>query len=226
MPGLQFNKAWQQVSGLDDALSRELDIAFDGTLGYLTAAPGNVGTGMRISVMLHLPALTLEDNIKPLERGLAKLGLNVRGMFGEDSEAAGNFYQISNQSTLGESEAEIIDHFKRVIEQIIEHEEAARMKLLDCQRTRLLDKVGRAFGTLRYSYILSAKEAFKALSGVRLGVDLKLFNSLDLKTVNELFVAVGKGCLQYHAGSRLAEAELDAMRSQVVREKLKHGNAA
>jgi protein arginine kinase len=118
-----------------------------------------------------------------------------------------------------------MEHLARVIDQVIEHEESARGKLLDCQRTRLLDKVGKAFGLLRYSYILSCKEAFNALSGARLGVDMKLFNSLDASAVNELQIAVCSGHLQYKSGVRLSEAERDVLRAQTVRDKLKQDSA-
>ena len=226
LPGLQLESAWNQLNALDDKLSKQLDMAYDSKLGYLTACPSNVGTGIRISVMLHLPALTILDNIKPLERGLAKLGLTVRGMYGEGSENLGNFYQISNQSTLGESEYDIMKHLSGVIDQVITHEENSRSKLLDHHRNRLLDKVGRAFGTLRYSYILSAKEAFKSLSGVRLGVDMNMFNSLDIKCINELFMAVSAGHLQCKAGCLLSESERDSYRAQIVRERIKQESTA
>ena len=226
LPGMQLHEAWRKLNNLDDKISKQLDIAYDSKLGYLTSCPSNVGTGIRISVMLHLPALTMLDNIKPLERGLAKLGLTVRGMYGEGSENLGNFYQISNQSTLGESEKDIMEHLAGVIEQVINYEDNARRKLLDSHRNRLLDKVGRAFGTLRYSYILSAKEAFDSLSGVRLGVDMDMFNSLDIKCINELFMAVAAGHLQCRAGCLLAENERDVFRAQCVRERIKQASSS
>jgi protein arginine kinase len=153
-----------------------------------------------------------------LERGLAKLGLTVRGMYGEGSENLGNFYQISNQSTLGESEYDIMKHLSGVIDQVITHEENSRSKLLDHHRNRLLDKVGRAFGTLRYSYILSAKEAFKSLSGVRLGVDMKMFRSVDIHTVNDLFLRVQTAHLQKYSERELEQGERDAVRAAVLRQ--------
>ena len=180
-----------------------------------------MGTGVRFSVMLHLPALAMEDNIKQLERALAKLGLTIRGMFGEGSENIGNFYQISNQSTLGESEEEIMEQLGRVVDQVIAHEENTRSKLLEHHRNRLLDMIGRSFGTLRYSYILSGKEAYQALSGVRLGVDMKMFNALDINTINELLIAVSPGHLQKKAMRQLSEAERAVLRAQTVRERLK-----
>ncbi len=221
LPGLQLKKAWDLIDKLDNKLSGELDFDYDPVLGYLTACPSNVGTGIRVSVMLHLPALVLNGHIKQLERAVAKLGLTVRGMFGEGSDNLGNFFQISNQSTLGESEKDIIANLGRVIDQVIEHEEAIRQMMLEKKRSKLMDIVGRSYGVLRYGYLLSSKEAFNSFSGLRLGVDMKLFNRLDIKTVNELLVAVNPGHLQKRAHLELPESERDALRSQVVREKLK-----
>lgn len=221
LPGLQLVKAWNLINKLDDRLSSVLDVDYDPVLGYLTACPTNVGTGIRVSVMLHLPALAMNGHIKQLERALAKLGLTVRGMFGEGSENLGNFFQISNQSTLGESENDIIRNLGRVIDQVIEHEEATRQLMLETKRSKLLDMVGRSYGLMRYGYILSSKEAFNSLSGLRLGVDMNLFNTLNIDTVNSLFVAVNPGHLQKRAKLELAEPERDALRSQIVREQLK-----
>lgn len=224
LPGLQLRRAWKKVNELDDALSQELDIAYDRDLGYLTACPSNVGTGLRASVMLHLAGLSLKDNIGQLERALAKLNLTVRGMYGEGSGSYGNMYQISNQSTLGESEEEIIDRLGRVIDQIVEHEESARRSLLANERTRLLDKVGRSFGLLRYSYMLSESEAFEALSGLRLGVALNMFDFLDMQCVNELFNSVHSGVIACHAGRELEKKECDALRAKTVRERLREND--
>ena len=221
LPGLQLSKAWKMINKLDDKLSCELETAYDPDLGYLTACPSNVGTGMRVSVMLHLPALTLAGHIKQLERGLAKLGLTVRGIFGEGSDNLGNFYQISNQSTLGESESVIIENLGRVIDQVINHEESVRYDLLEKKRSKLMDLIGRSYGVLRHSYLLSGKEALCSLSGVRLGVDMNMFTLLDRQTVNELFIAVSPAHLQKLAGCDLPEAERDALRAKVVRERLK-----
>lgn len=225
MPGLQLESCFRLVSELDDQLSSQLDMAYDATLGYLTACPSNLGTGIRVSVMLHLPALAMDGDIKPLEGGLAKLGFTIRGMFGENSENLGHFYQISNQSTLGESEQEIIAHLQRVIDQIIEQEESMRLKLLEHRRSELLDAVGRSYGILKYGYMISAKEAFKALSLVRLGVDMKMFSSLNIANINELFINVSSGHLQHLAGRSLDDAEERSFRAQLIREKFKHGSA-
>ena len=219
-------RSWNLIDKLDDRLSEVLDFDYDPVLGYLTSCPSNVGTGIRVSVMLHLPALAMNGHIKQLERALAKLGLTVRGMFGEGSDNLGNLYQISNQSTLGESEKEIIANLGRVIDQVIEHEEATRQMMLEKNRSKLMDIVGRSYGMLRYGYLLSSKEAFNSFSGLRLGVDMNLFSTLDIKTVNELFVAVHPGHLQKRVDLELPESGRDALRSKVVREHLKHLGSA
>ena len=224
MPGLQLDRCFQKVSELDDKLSSQLDIAYDATLGYLTACPSNLGTGVRVSVMLHLPALAMDNDIKPLESGLSKLGFTIRGMFGEGSEYLGHFYQISNQHTLGESEPEIIAHLQRVIDQIIEQEESMRCKLFEHRRSELLDAVGRSYGILKYGYMISAKEAFKALSLVRLGVDMKMFSSLGISNINKLFISICSGHLQHQAGRSLAENEEKSFRAQLIREKFKNSS--
>ena len=220
-PGFQLEAVWEAIDELDNRLSAELDFAYDETLGYLTACPTNVGTGMRVSVMLHLPGLVLAGQLNQVVQGIAKLGLAVRGIFGEGTDNRGNLYQISNQSTLGESEPEIIARLKRVIEQVITHEKNARSNLLEHDRCKLLDLVGRSYGTLRHSYILSSEEALKTLSGARLGVDMNMFSSLDIHTVNELFVAINPAHLQKLAGRTLQGAERDIFRAQTVRELLR-----
>lgn len=224
MPGLQLEKCFKQISKLDDKICSQLDVAYDGTLGYLTASPGNLGTGMKASVMLHLPALAMDGDIKQLENGLAKLGFNIQGMFGEGSQDLGHFYQISNQSTLGESEQEIIEHLQRLVDQIIEQEESMRLKLLEHRRNDLLDAVGRSYGILKYGYKISAKEAFQALSLVRLGVDLKMFSTLDMANLNELFINISSGHLQHLAGRALLEEEEKSYRAQMIREKFKNSS--
>ena len=220
-PGFQLSAVYDEISTIDDALSQKVDYAFDEQLGYLTSCPTNVGTGMRASVMLHLPGLVLTEQIAPTIHGINKLHLAARGIFGEGSENLGNIFQISNQSTLGESEEKTINDLTSVIEQIIYHEKRARQTLLDNDRYSLLDYIGRAYGVLRHSYKLSGKEALKSLSGVRLGVELGLFNAIDLAKVNELFIATGQAHLQKNAGHQLNSNARDILRAQLCREKLK-----
>lgn len=219
--GFALPELWDKISAMDDKLSSELPFAFDPELGYLTSCPTNVGTGMRASVMLHLPALALNGQINAAIQGVNKLGLTVRGLFGEGSDCTGHLYQISNQSTLGESEEQIVQRLCTIIRQIINHEKNAREKLLSTRREFLLDNIGRAYGLLRYAYTLSSNEAINSLSSLRLGVDMGMFAAVDISMVNELFVLTQPAHLQKHAKKQLESAERDALRAEVVRDKLK-----
>ncbi len=220
-PGFQLEAVWQSIDQLDSELAQELDFAFDDRLGFLTSCPTNVGTGMRASVMLHLPGLVLTGQIAPTVQGINKLNLAVRGIYGEGTDNRGSLYQISNQSTLGESEKEIIERISSVISQLIAHEKEARHTLLERDQYGLLDYVGRSYGILRHSYKLTTEEALKSLSGLRIGVDMGLFNSVGIHKVNELFIAIGAAHLQKRAGRELASAERDIQRAALCREKLK-----
>jgi len=219
--GFQLRTVWSKIDSLESALSGEIPFAFDHDLGFLTSCPTNVGTGMRASVMLHLPGLALANQMQPLIHGVNKLGLAVRGIFGEGTENLGNLCQISNQSTLGESETEIIKRLEMVISQIISHEKNARNKLIETGRNFLLDNIGRAYGTLKYAYVISSKEALNSLSMIRLGVDMNIIRSVDIHTVNELFVHVQPAHLQKYAGKPLEQEERDIMRASLIRDKLK-----
>lgn len=221
-PGFQLPEVYREIDRIDDALSCLVDYAFDEQLGFLTSCPTNTGTGMRASVMLHLPGLVLTGQIAPTIHGISKLNLAVRGIFGEGSDNRGNLFQISNQSTLGESEDNIISTLAAVIEQLVFHEKRARQTLLKDDRYGVLDYVGRAYGVLRHSYKLSGEEALKCLSGVRLGVDLGLFNAVDIRKVNELFIATGAAHLQFNSGMELDSNTRDIKRAQLCREKLKN----
>lgn len=219
-PGVQLKQVWEIINDLDNRISENLPYAFDEQLGFLTSCPTNVGTGLRASVMLHLPALRLSKQINATIQGISKLGLAVRGIFGEGSENLGNLYQISNQSTLGESEEQIIARLSKVIRQIINHEKNARAGLLENNRYFLLDHIGRAYGTLRRSYILSSAEALDALSALRTGVDLGMFSSVDLRQVNELFKIIHSAHLQRLSGKTLNEEERNIFRAKLVRDML------
>src|SRR5450631_1397658 len=173
--GLQLKAAFKLVDKVDSTLEAKLDFAYDSKLGYLTACPTNVGTGMRASAMLHLPGLVLSDLINQVIQAVNKIGLAVRGLYGEGSEAMGNLFQISNQTTLGEREEDILGRLNKVIEQIIEHEQNARATLLQKKTTTLLDQIGRAFGILMHAHSMTSKEALNLLSFLRLGTDLGFF---------------------------------------------------
>src|SRR5580692_1573889 len=202
--GLQLDESWEQINQIDDALEAKLDFSFHPRFGYLTACPTNVGTGIRVSVMLHLPGLKLTNEIEKVFRAAKEMRLAVRGLYGEGTEATGDFYQISNQSTLGKSEEEIIGDFKHtVIPKIIDYEHHARKALLSEHSLALDDKVWRALGLLRSARMMETEETLVALSHVRLGVNLKRVKDLDINKVNELFLLTQEAHLQKILGKKL-----------------------
>lgn len=219
-PGFQLKEAWEEASALDDELGRAFKYAFDEKLGFLTACPTNVGTGLRASVMLHLPGLVLSGQIGSAIQAVNKLNLAVRGLFGEGSDNRGNMFQVSNQSTLGESEQQIIERLGTVISQLISREQNTRKLLFERDQSGMLDVIGRSYGVLRHSHRLGSEEALKCLSGVRVGVDMRLFKQLDVDRVNALFMAISPAHLQKHAGRELDSAERDVCRAALCRERL------
>ena len=219
--GFQLKNAYKLINKVDSALESGLDFAYNDTLGYLTACPTNVGTGMRASAMLHLPALVLDENINKVIQAVNKIGLAVRGLHGEGTEAMGNLFQVSNQTTLGEKEENIITQLGKVIEQIIEHEQTARENLLQKKRTMLVDQIGRAYGILCHAYSMNSKEALNFLSFIRLGVDLGFFPSDFRLPVDELFIETQPAHLQKNSQQKLSAEERDALRAEIVRNKLK-----
>ena len=218
MPGFQFDKIWNKLNNLDSELSSELPFCFDSKLGFLTSCPSNVGTGMRASVMLHLPALAIAGFSESLIQGVFKLGMAVRGILGEGSDNMGNLFQVSNQSTLGESELEIIKRLSALVAQIVVHEKNARIKLQEVNKNKLLDNVGRAYGILKYAYSISTKEALQYLSMLRLGVDIGAIKTLDIHTVNELFITIQAAHLQKFYGTEIDSKERDQVRARLIRE--------
>ncbi len=219
-PGLQLMSVWNDADRLDTNLASNLNYSFDSKLGFLTSCPTNVGTGMRASVMLHLPGLVLAGQINTVIQGISKLNLAVRGIFGEGSDNRGNLFQISNQSTLGESETQIIERLNAVIMQLIAHEKDARRVLLEKEKYSLLDGVGRSYGLLRYAYKLTYDEALNSLSWLRVGVDMGVLRSVEIRTVNELFIGINPAHLNHLAGRPLSDADADIQRAVLVRERL------
>jgi protein arginine kinase len=219
-PGLQLEKAWEMASQIDDWLEKHFVFAFDDQCGYLTSCPTNLGTGIRASVMVHLPALAMTQQLPRLLPVITQVGLAVRGIYGEGSEALGQLYQISNQVTLGQSEEEIIDKLQSVVKQIIEHEINARRRILAQSGIELEDRVYRSYGTLSHSRIIDSKEAMQRLSDVRLGVDLNLMKDVSASVMNELMVLIQPGFLQQYAGQRLDPEERDIRRAKLIRERL------
>ena len=220
-PGLHLPELWDKVNQIDDSLSVELKFAFDKKFGYLTSSPSNIGTGMCASVMMHLPAMTLSGKMSSVIQGISKLGMSVRGFYGKSTFYTGNLYQISNQSSLGESEEQIIFRLNALVRQIIRHEKEARALLLSQRRDYILDHVGRAYGMLRYCYQISSKEALDSLSALRLGVDLGMFSSVDINAVNQLFLMVQPAHLIFHAGKDLEKDGRNSERAAIIRETLK-----
>lgn len=219
-PGLQLQETWRLASLVDDALEQKLNYAFHAQFGYLTACPTNVGTGLRASVMMHLPGLVLTQQAGRLFHNLAQLGLVVRGLHGEGTEAAGHIFQISNQTTLSKAEEEIVEHLTAVAHSVIEAEKQARRHLYSEMRLQIEDRVGRSFGLLSTARILTSEEAMKLLSDLRLGIDLGLFPKLNLRTVNELMVAMQPAFLQKVEGKELNALERDVKRAAMIRSRL------
>jgi len=219
--GLQLTKVFSMIDRVDSELEEMLDYAYDSELGYLTACPTNVGTGMRASAMLHLPGLVMSEQINKIVNSVNKIGLAVRGLHGEGTEAMGNLFQVSNQTTLGETEEEIIGRLNRVIEQILEHEQNARALLAQRKAVTLYDQIGRAYGVLSHAYSMSSKEALNLLSIIKLGVDLGVFPELCRFPVDELFIETQPAHLQKGAGTQKMSAdERDSLRAAIIRAKL------
>ena len=185
-PGLQLKQAWLAIDQADSALEKRLEYAFNTDIGYLTACPTNLGTGIRVSAMLHLPGLVLAEQINPIIQSVNKLGLAVRGLYGEGTEALGNVFQVSNQMTLGETETAIVERLDKVLSQIIEHEENARATLLEKKPKMVYNHIGRAYGILANAHSISSKETMNLLSLMRLGMDLGLFPGGERSLTDEL----------------------------------------
>lgn len=227
-PGLQLHEAWKLASTIDDIFEEVVEFAYDERRGYLTSCPTNVGTGIRASVMVHLPGLVLTQQANRILQAVTQVGLAVRGLYGEGSEAQGNLFQISNQVTLGQSENEIIDNLHNVVKQIIEHERVARMKLLHEAKPRIVDRICRSFGILSYAATIESKESTQRLSDVRLGIDLGLVVHRDdhgdetlptsgRRVMNELMVMTQPGYLQQARSTVMTADERDVVRAEVIR---------
>ncbi len=219
-PGFQLAEAWSVADAADDELDQTLEFAFSEEIGFLTSCPTNAGTGLRASVLIHLPALVLLEEIQRVLKSIMQVGLNVRGLYGEHSEVMGNLFQISNQTTLGRSERDSIESLERVTKQIIETEERARERMMRDARTQIEDKVWRAYGTLRYCRSIHAREVINLCSAVRLGSAMGLSGLCPLRTLNELLVLTQPAHLQRSHGSELSPAERNVYRAQLVRERL------
>ncbi len=223
--GFTLDEAWQEIDRVDDLLEQRVTYAFSEEFGYLTACPTNVGTGMRASVMLHLPALEHTKQIEKVFRALQKINLAVRGLYGEGSRASGHFYQISNQVTLGKSETGILNEIHGVIPQIITYERQARTSWLRDNRQGLQDKISRAYGTLCSATMMTSEETMELLSYVRLGINLRLVDDITIPTVNELFIHTQPAHLQKLMGTSLDGEERNAARARYLRTRLREAGA-
>ncbi|HLQ95715.1 MAG TPA: protein arginine kinase [Pseudogracilibacillus sp.] len=219
-PGFQLTKALDEAFLFDDWLEKNINYAFDEEKGYLTSCPTNVGTGMRASVMIHLPGLVVTKRLNRLVPAINQLGFVVRGMYGEGSEAQGNIFQISNQVTLGQSEEDIVDDLNTVISKLVEQERDARQQLMNRSQIHVEDRIFRSFGILRNARIIESKEAAKRISDVRLGIDLGVITDLSSSILNDLMVLMQPGFLQRYAEKSLSASERDVLRASLIRERI------
>lgn len=219
-PGMNFGNGWELINTIDNYLESSLDYAYHDEFGYLTSCPTNVGTGLRASAMIHIPALTIVGHVDNLIRGFSKIGLTVRGLYGEGTKATGDLYQISNQVTLGEEEEEIIKKLKGVIYQIIDKERDVRNKLLNKNKYEIEDRIFRSLGTLKYARKISSTEAMQHLSNVRLGKEMGIIDNIEFNDIERLMIEVQPGSIQKYANKELREKERDAVRANYIRKNI------
>lgn len=218
--GFNPGRTWRLVDALDEQLGGELAYAFHHEFGHLTSCPTNCGTGLRASVLIHLPGLVLTKEINKVLQGIAQVGLTFRGLYGEGSEVIGNLFQVSNQTTLGKSEEDLIDHLQKIVGQVIEYERQARAVLLRDAPMVIEDKVWRAYGLLRHARSLAFDEMMNLLSGVRLGLSLKLLNGPSVYVLNRIMIFAQNAHLEEASESALSASELDIQRASYVRDAL------
>jgi protein arginine kinase len=218
--GFNLDSVWEQINNIDDGIEERVTYAFQERLGYLTACPTNVGTGLRVSVMLHLPALVITRQIEKVFRSLQKISLAVRGLYGEGSQATGDFYQISNQITLGRSEQELVQQVRDIVPVIIDYERQARQFLIKESHENLHDRVSRAYGILRTAQTISSEETMHLLSSVRMGVNLGLIQDLRIADINDLFIRTQPAHLQKLTGNELASTDRNIERARYLRHHL------
>ncbi|MDD4569656.1 MAG: protein arginine kinase, partial [Tepidanaerobacteraceae bacterium] len=220
LPGLQLDEAFLSIDKIDDMLEEKIDFAFDEKIGYLTACPTNVGTGIRASVMMHLPVITMMDQIGQIFSAISQVGLVVRGIYGEGTQAKGNLYQISNQITLGKSEEDIIQNVLGVARQILTSERKIRQNLSGEARVRLEDRILRSYGILTNAKLISSQEAMAYLSDVRLGVDMGIIKDLKPSVLNGLFIVTGPAYIQEMSRKATTPLERDLYRADFIRQKM------
>jgi len=219
LPGFEIEKAYEIADRIDSELDKNLHFAFDKRLGFLTQCPTNLGTGMRASVMMHLPALKESRTVSRIAANLSKLGLVIRGAYGEDTESRGAMYQISNQVTLGISESAAIENLRSITEQLVNSELKTRESMM--QNVGYQDKIGRSYGILITARIISHKEAVELLSNLRMGICEGLIDSVPLETVDSLMVKIQPASLMRFKGAKLSPEERDRVRAELIREELR-----
>ncbi|MCP4582652.1 MAG: protein arginine kinase [candidate division Zixibacteria bacterium] len=218
--GLSMNECWEMANEIDTRLAKKMDFAYDDKFGHLTSCPTNVGTGLRASILIHLPGLVLTREIDNVISRISKVGLVVRGFYGEGTDVLGNLFQISNQTTLGRSEEEIIDSLAKVTQQIIEYELKSQETLMQDAADQIEDKVWRSYGILKHARVLNSGEVMNLLSALRLGVSLKLIDKVSLDQINELLIVTQPAHLQKYYEKEMDNNERDMIRAGLVRERL------
>jgi len=219
--GLALDKCWEQINRIDDSIGKKIEYAFSPRYGFLTACPTNLGTGIRVSVMMHLPALKITDQLKKLFESAKDMNLTVRGLFGEGTEAVGDFFQISNQVTLGIREEKIVEDFQTlIIPKIVEYERIARDRLLVKDANVLDDKIARALAILKSAKLISSHEAMFLLSNLRMGINMGRIKEISINTINELFLLTQPAHLQMNKGQPLNAEQRDVLRAETLRAKL------
>lgn len=219
-PGFKIKEAYEYANRLDDLMEEKLTYAYDGKLGYLTSCPTNVGTGIRASVMLHLPALTITKNINNIINTVTQVGMTIRGIYGEGSNVMGNMYQVSNQVTLGLSEEEILNNLTAVTKKVTDQEEKARYLLYEKQKDELEDDIYRSLGILKYARTISTSEGLNLLSRVRMGIEMGIIKDIEINRINELLVNIQPATLQLNTGISGESGQRDRIRAMVLREAL------
>jgi len=220
LPGLQMEETWGLADSIDDLLEQTLSYSFCEKRGYLTSCPTNVGTGLRASVMLHLPGLVMTKQVVKIVHAISQLGLAVRGYYGEGTEAYGNLFQVSNQVTMGQNEEEIIKNLQDVTKQVVSRERSTREGLLKDNRLFLENKVYRAYGTMKFARMMNSREALQLISDIRMGVEMGILEGLNYDKINELIILTRPAFLVKRAGRDLSEQERDSFRAEIIRQTL------
>jgi len=221
--GFNVIDAWRMSDEIDTEFNKHITFAFSAKWGYLTACPTNTGTGLRASVMIHLPALVMTNQIGNVFQAISKLGLTMRGFYGEGTEAIGNFFQVSNQVTLGHSETDLVGKITSIVDKLVKREESTRNILISKKKDEISDKIFRAYGTLKSARIITSAETIKLLSAIRLGIDLSIVTDIKRNTINELFILTQPAHLQKLEGKLLNANQRDYKRADLIREKIKGG---